>query len=142
MSNKFLYTDCLYFLTSCEKDFMRFDELTNGNYMMYALLHYDNPHCKDIKEFFEDIKRIHYIRRLLKRYLQDNELKERLIINHLITFYNVFENKAATRILFFRIENKYHSALKTFLVYINRASIDQDIIKLDETIIETLRNIE
>ena len=121
---------------------MRFDELTNGNYMMYALLHYDNPHCKDIKEFFEDIKRIHYIRRLLKRYLHNDELKERLIINHLITFYNVFENKAATRILFFRIENKYHSALKTFLVYINRAAIDQDIIKLDETIIETLRNIK
>ena len=121
---------------------MRFNELTNGNYMMYALLHYDNPHCKDIKEFFEDIKRIHYIRRLLKRYLQDSELKERLIINHLITFYNVFESKAASRILFFRIEKKYHSSLKTFLVYINKANTDQDVIELDETIIETLRNIK
>ena len=66
--------------------------------MMYALLHYDNPHCKDIQEFFEDVKRLHYIRRLFKRYKDDNILKERLIINHLVTFYNVFENKAATRI--------------------------------------------
>jgi len=121
---------------------MRFDELTNGNYMMFALLHYDNPHCKDIKEFFEDIKRIHYIRRLLKRYLQDNELKERLIINHLITFYNVFESQAASRILFFRIEKKYHSALQTFLVYINKADTAQDCVKLDDRIIESLRNIE
>jgi len=120
---------------------MRFDELTNGNYMMYALLHYDNPHCKDIKEFFEDIKRIHYIRRLLKRYLHDNELKERLIINHLITFYNVFETRAASRILFFRIEKKYHSALHTFLVYINKADVQQENIKLDDRIIESLRKI-
>ena len=41
---------------------MRFNELTNENYLMYALLHYDNPHCKDIQEFFEDIKKLHYIR--------------------------------------------------------------------------------
>ena len=47
---------------------MRFEQLTTGNYMMYALLHYDNPHCKDIQEFFEDVKRLHYIRRLFKRY--------------------------------------------------------------------------
>ena len=121
---------------------MKFDVLTNGNYMMYALLHYDNPHCKDIKEFFEDIKRIHYIRRLLKRYHLDSILKERLILNHLITFYNVFQAEAATRVLFFKVEKSFHPALKTFLVYINKMPAD-DVTdtKLDNKIVEALRKI-
>ena len=121
---------------------MKFDVLTNGNYMMYALLHYDNPHCKDIKEFFEDIKRIHYIRRLLKRHISDGVLKERIILNHLITFYNVFETKAATRILFFKVEKKYHPALKTFLIYINKMPEDMHNISLDEKVVKTLRDIK
>ena len=121
---------------------MRFNKLTNGNYMMYALLHYDNPHCKDIKEFFEDIKRIHYVRRLLKRYYIEDVLKERLILNHLITFYNVFEAKAATRILFFRVEKKFHPALKTFLVFINKIRYEDEDVSLDEGVINVLRNIK
>ncbi len=121
---------------------MNFSELTNGNYMMYALLHYDNPHCKDIQEFFEDIKRLHYIRRLFKRYHDDKVLKERLIINHLVTFYNVFENEAATRILFHRVEKEFHSILKTFLVYLNRMPADKHTdISLDNTIIIKLRGV-
>jgi hypothetical protein len=121
---------------------MKFTELTNGNYMMYALLHYDNPHCKDIKEFFEDIKRIHYINRLLKRYKYENILKERIVLNHLITFYNVFTEAAATRILFFKIQNEYHSALKTFLVYINKMPVNEIDIPLDDNIIKILRDIK
>ena len=121
---------------------MRFDSLTNGNYMMYALLHYDNPYCKDIKEFFEDIKRIHYINRLLKRYYTDGSLKERMILNHLIIFYNVFESQPATRILFFKVNKKYHSALKTFLIYINKMPDDMHDIQLDTKIVKTLRDIK
>ena len=121
---------------------MKFDVLTNGNYMMYALLHYDNPHCKDIKEFFEDIKRIHYIRRLLKRHIAYGVLKERIILNHLITFYNVFETKAATRILFFKVEKEYHPSLKTFLIYINKMPEDMHNITLDEKVVKTLRDIK
>jgi len=122
---------------------MNFGELTQGNYMMFALLHYDNPHCKDIQEFFEDIKRVHYIRRLFKRYNEDDVLKERLIINHLVTFYNVFENSAATRILFYRVEENYHPVLKTFLVYLNRIPIDEYVeIALDEPIIAKLRGMK
>jgi len=124
------------------RGFMNFSELTPGNYMMFALLHYDNPHCKDIKEFFEDIKRLHYIRRLFKRYNEDSVLKERLIINHLVTFYNVFDNKAATRILFYKVEKEFHPILKTFLVYLNRLSLDEYIeISLDKNIIDKLRGI-
>ena len=122
---------------------MNFSELTSGNYMMFALLHYDNPHCKDITEFFEDIKRLHYIRRLFKRYHDDNVLKERLIINHLVTFYNVFENHAATRILFYKVEKEYHPVLKTFLVFLNRIPIEKYVeIGLDESIIAKLRGME
>jgi len=126
---------------------MKFDELTDGNYMMYALLHYDNPHCIDITEFFEDVKRLHYIRRLFKRYNEDGVMKERLIINHLIVFYNVFEVKAATRILFFKVEKEYHPVLKTFLVFLNKMPYDMDHkltsdnIDLDEKLVEILRKI-
>ena len=126
---------------------MKFDELTDGNYMMYALLHYDNPHCIDITEFFEDVKRLHYIRRLFKRYNGDGVMKERLIINHLIVFYNVFEVKAATRILFFKVEKEYHPVLKTFLVFLNKMPYDMDHkltsdnIDLDEKLVEILMKI-
>ena len=122
---------------------MNFSELTQGNYLMYSLLHYDNPHCKDIQEFFEDIKKLHYIRRLFKRYHEDKVLKERLIINHLITFYNVFESKAATRILFYKVEKEFHPILKTFLVYLNRILLEEYTeIRLDENIIDKLRGME
>ena len=100
--------------------FMRFNELTNENYLMYALLHYDNPHCVDIKEYFEDVRKLKYIKRLFNRYKEDGVIKERLILNHLISFYNVFENAAATRLLFFRVGKEYYPLLKTFLVYLNR----------------------
>ena len=127
---------------------MRFNELTNENYLMYALLHYDNPHCVDIKEYFEDVRKLKYIKRLFNRYREDNVLKERLILNHLISFYNVFENAAATRLLFFRVGTEYHSLLKTFLVYLNRMpeqvnetlfSSDMD---MDKQVIEILRKIQ
>ncbi len=126
---------------------MRFSELTNENYLMYALLHYDNPHCVDIKEYFEDVRKLKYIKRLFNRYREDNVLKERLILNHLISFYNVFENKAATRLLFFRVGTEYHSLLKTFLIYLNRMPEDieknlySDNIKLDDRVVEILRKI-
>jgi hypothetical protein len=84
---------------------------------------------------------------LFNRYREDNVLKERLILNHLISFYNVFENKAATRLLFFRVGTEYHSLLKTFLIYLNRMPEDieknlySDNIKLDDRVVEILRKI-
>ena len=127
---------------------MRFNELTNENYLMFALLHYDNPHCIDIKEYFEDVRKLKYIKRLFNRYKEDGVMKERLILNHLISFYNVFDNEAATRLLFFRVGTEYHSLLKTFLVFLNRMpdKINENLyasdIQLDEKIIKLLRNIK
>jgi len=126
---------------------MRFNELTNENYLMYALLHYDNPHCVDIKEYFEDVRKLKYIKRLFNRYKEDDVMKERLILNHLISFYNVFDNEAATRLLFFRVGEEYHSLLKTFLVFLNRMpeKINDNLyssdIQLDEKITEILRKV-
>jgi hypothetical protein len=130
------------------RDYMRFSELTNENYLMYALLHYDNPHCIDIKEYFEDVRKLKYIKRLFNRYREDDVLKERLILNHLISFYNVFENESATRLLFFRVGTEYHSLLKTFLIYLNRMpeQVNENLyssdIKLDEKIIKILRDLK
>ena len=127
---------------------MRFNELTNENYLMFALLHYDNPHCIDIKEYFEDVRKLKYIKRLFNRYKEDDVLKERLILNHIISFYNVFDNEAAARLLFFRVGKEYHSLLKTFLVFLNKMpdkineNLYSDSIYLDNKIIEILRNIK
>ena len=127
---------------------MRFNELTNENYLMFALLHYDNPHCVDIKEYFEDVRKLKYIKRLFNRYKEDGVMKERLILNHLISFYNVFENEAATRLLFFRVGTEYHSLLKTFLVFLNRMpeKINDNLyssdIQLDKEITEILRKLK
>ena len=127
---------------------MRFNELTSENYLMFALLHYDNAQCIDIKEYFEDVRKLKYIKRLFNRYKEDDVLKERLILNHIISFYNVFDNEAATRLLFFRVGEEYHSLLKTFLVFLNRMpdKINENLyssdIYLDDKIIKILRNLK
>ena len=64
--------------------------LTEKNVIMYAMKHYENSQCLDIDEFYDDLKRINYIKRLLVRYKNTSELKERLILNHLIILFNVF----------------------------------------------------
>jgi len=92
--------------------------LTESTFLLFASKHYDNPHCSDIAEFEEDLKRFQYLRKLFGRYRQDNDLKERLILNHLIIIYNVFGN-AATNMLFMRL-HEYHTYLKPFVVYLNR----------------------
>ena len=80
---------------------------------------YDNSQCVDIEEFEDDVKIPKYIKRLINRYSSVGELKERLILNHIILFYNVFKHEAATRILFFKMESDDYSVLKTFLVYLD-----------------------
>ena len=79
--------------------------------------HYDNPQCTEMSEFEEDIKRFQYLRKLFSRYRQDNDLKERLILNHLIVIFNVF-GPQATNMLFMRL-HEYHEYLKPFVQYLN-----------------------
>ena len=85
---------------------------------MYAMKMYTNPQCSDMNEFQEDLNRIKYIKRLLGRYESKGHLRERLLLNHIIILNNVFGSEACCRILFFKIENRFYSHLKTLLSYL------------------------
>ena len=123
------------------------DQLTPNTYMMYAMKHYDNPQCIGMDEFQEDLNRLKYIKRLFRKYRNNDILRERLLLNHIIIFYNVFGVEPATRILFYKIEEEMHDLLKTFLVYLNYLP-EEDIpeaklveIPLDQFVINKLREV-
>jgi hypothetical protein len=94
-------------------------ELTEENFNIYAIKHYDNPACKGMAEYNDDLKRFRYLKRLFKKYKSENDLKERLILNHIVVLYNLFGPEASTKMLFFKIEKPYWPQLKTFLIMIN-----------------------
>lgn len=96
-----------------------FANLTNENFMLYAIKAYDNPNCKNAKEFYDDLATIKYIKRLLRRYKTKGAVVERLLLNHIIIFYNLFGVDAGTRILFLKLERSLWPILKTFLVFLN-----------------------
>ena len=98
---------------------MRFDDLNEKNFLLFAMKEYDNPQCVEVEEFNDDLRRIKYIKRLFNQYHTENILKERLILNHIIVFYNVFSVQAATRILFYKIDEEFWPMLKTFLLYLS-----------------------
>lgn len=95
-----------------------FDDLNEDNFLLYAIKTYNSPHCI-MSEFESDFKRTKYIKRLIRKYKLTNKLKDRLILNHIILLYNVFLPEAATRILFFKIDENDYDVLKTFLIYLN-----------------------
>ena len=98
---------------------MRFDELNDDNYMMFAIKHYENPQAVTQEDFYEDLKKFKYIKRLLKRYQNGGELKTHLLLNHFIILYNIFGD-AATPMLFFKIESDLWSTMKTFVIFLNK----------------------
>ena len=131
---------------------MIFDDLNDDNFLMYAMKEYDDIQCTDIEEFYDDLKKIKYIKRLFNIYKNTGQLKERLILNHLIVFYNVFPIHAGTRILFYKIEKVFWPMLKTFLIFLDRMpetvdsirgeSILTSDIQLDDGIVTRLRTIK
>lgn len=92
-------------------------QLNDNNFSLFAAKYYNNPNCTDILEFHDDLNRIKYVKRLLKGYSESGELKERLVLNHLITLYNVFEPQACTKMLVFKLP-EHVSVLKSFLSYL------------------------
>lgn len=94
------------------------DNLTDDNFIIYAMKAYDNPNCI-LSEFEEDLKRLKYIKRLMKKYKATGELKERLILNHIIVLGNVFGVEAAVRMLFFKFDEEDYAILKTFLLFLD-----------------------
>ena len=95
-----------------------FDNLTEENILLYATKAYDKPNCV-MSEFLEDMKRFNYLNKLFMRYRKYDELRERLILNHLMVLYNVFGPEAVSRLLFYKVEKEDYSALKTFLLFLN-----------------------
>ena len=98
---------------------MRFDELNENNYMLFAIKFYDNPHALTKEEFEDDLKRIKYVKRLLKRYKNTGVLKTHLILNHLTVLFNVF-GEASVPLLFYNLEEDLRPAIKSFLIFLNR----------------------
>lgn len=94
-----------------------FHDLNDGNFMLYAAKAYDKPNAV-MSEFEEDINRLLYIKRLLTKYYSSGILKERLILNHIIVLYNVFGIEAATRLLFFKLDEKDYQVIKPFLIFL------------------------
>lgn len=95
-----------------------FDDLNDDNFLLYAIKAYDKPNCI-MSEFEEDIKRFDYLKRLFFRYRQNDDLKERLMINHIVILSNVFSPECAVRMLFYKLEEKNYSIIKTLLIFLN-----------------------
>ena len=125
---------------------MNFSELNNNNFILYVSKYYDNPQCDSMDEFNEDLNRIKYIKRLLRKYIKIGILRERLILNHLIILQNVFGPTVTSRILFFKVDEELYSELKTFLVYLKYLpesipEVNLEEIPLDNKIVSILRKI-
>lgn len=129
---------------------MKLERIDDNNFLLYAAKHYDNAQCHDTAEFYDDLKRFKYIKRLFIKYQESGELRERLILNHIIVLYNMFGDEA-TRMLFFKLDG-FYPYLKPFLVLLRRMPdvvyligkhdiiYSSDII-MDPDIIEELRKI-
>ena len=126
------------------------DNLTEENFIIYAMKYYTSPHCI-MSEFESDIKRTKYLKRLFRRYKVTGSLKERLILNHIILLNNVFGKDATVRILFFKTDERDYDILKTFLLYlnimpevvkgINGNNILSSQIPMNDNVVEILRNL-
>lgn len=121
--------------------------LTEDNFLTYAMHHYDNRQCVSIEEFNDDLKRFLYLKKLFSRYKNELDLKENLVLNHLVVIYNIW-GEHATNMLFHKIDREYWDILTTFLVFLNRMpeevpqyGIKLSHIELDEYVISVLRNI-
>jgi len=97
---------------------MSFDNLDSENIMMYAVKAYDKPNCI-MSEFSEDMKRFNYLKRLFRRYRKHNELRERLVLNHLVVLNNVFGPEVMTRLLFYEMAESDYPQLKTYLLFLS-----------------------
>lgn len=130
---------------------MFFDNLTDENIMLYAAKAYDKPNCI-MSEFNEDMKKLNYLKRLFRRYRRHGEMRERLILNHIVILNNLFGPEVTTRLLFFNTVQEDYSILKTYLLFlnlmpekvkgINGTDIISSDISVDMKIAEELRKIK
>ncbi len=129
------------------REMLRDNRLREETFLKYAMRMYDNPHCKNVVEFEEDLNRIKYIKRLLNKYKEKNTLRGRLLLNHTIILNNVFGVVPTARILFYKLESSLHPALKTLLDYLlmlpeSIPEAELDKIPFDPKLEKMLKEIE
>ena len=118
------------------------NELTEDNLFLYAAKHYNNPTFSDIEDFYEDLKRFKYIKRLVNRYLTDKDLADRLILNHLIVVQNSFGIEPMVNMLNLKLEQKHWSVIKPFLIFLNYIKNDELTgIDMDPYVVQRLREV-
>lgn len=127
------------------------EKLTDHNFLLFCAQHYDNSRYVSTEEFVEDLNRIKYIKKLVTRYVENGDLKERLILNHIIILSNCFGPEALCKILYLKLkpQMKY---IKPFLVLLNllpekiynvddEIIIDTNLIEMDTFIVSKLRKV-
>lgn len=128
-----------------------YEKLNDDNFLLFCAKHYDNLKYASTEEFYEDLARIKYIKKLITRYTQDNDLKERLILNHIIILNNCFGPEALNKILYLKLKDQM-KCVKPFLVMLNilpdkiynvndEIVIDTNLIEMDQEIIKRLRKV-
>jgi hypothetical protein len=119
-----------------------YEKITSDNIMMFAISHYDNPQCEGEKEFYDDMKKFKYIKRLLRKYDDSGVLKERLLLNHIIVLNNLFGPEACVTLLLFKVQREYWDTLKSFLLFLNMIREDElpDVIENQE-VLDVLRKL-
>ena len=123
---------------------MNFTELTEDNYVLFAIKYYDNPSAVTKEDFLDDLRRFKYIERLINKYLKNGEVKLHLLLNHIIIVYNVF-NEAATPLLFYKMDKEYWSIIKSIMIFLERyPQVETDTLKripINEQIIKELKSL-
>ena len=119
-----------------------YEKITSDNVIMFAIKHYDNPQCEGEREFYDDMKRFKYIKRLLRKHKDTGILKERLLLNHIIVLNNLFGAEACVTLLLFKIQREYWETLKSFLLFLNMIREDElSQIKENFEVLEILRKL-
>ena len=119
-----------------------FEKITSDNVVMFAIKYYDNPQCEGEKEFYDDMKKFKYIKRLLRKYDDSGVLKERLLLNHIIVLNNLFGPEACVTLLLFKVQKEYWDTLKSFLLYLNIIREDElQEVKENKDVLEILRKL-
>jgi hypothetical protein len=119
-----------------------FEKLNDDNFLLYAANNYKNPNCTDAEEFYDDLSRFKYIKRLLGRYYNDDDLQERLILNHVVILANVFGVRASVKMLWYKIDKEHWPVIKPMLIYLNYITEAEKLdVPLDPLVVERLRKI-
>ena len=119
-----------------------YEKITSDNIVMFAIKHYNNPQCEGEKEFYDDMKRFKYIKRLLRKHNDSGVLKERLLLNHIIILNNLFGPEACVTLLLFKVQREYWETLKSFLLFLNILREDElkDVIE-SQKVLEILKEL-